>query len=180
MIQALEDAGIHYMITGATASSLHGEPRLTHDVDLVVDIPKSVVNELVAAFPPPDFYLDKNGILDAIDRNSMFNLLEVRTGDKVDFWILKNEPFDRSRFSRKCIEEFMGIGMYVSSPEDTILMKLKWAKDSGGSEKQFGDALGVYEVQFGKLDTDYLEHWAKELGIESIWNRLKGEAETVT
>ena len=73
----------------------------------------------------------------------------------------------------------MGIRMYVSSPEDTILMKLKWAKDSGGSEKQFGDALGVYEIQFGKLDTDYLERWAKRLWIESIWNRLKDEAETM-
>ncbi len=133
----------------------------------------------MAAFPPPDFYLDKRSILDAIDSHGMFNLIEVKEGDKVDFWMLKDEPFDRSRFSRKHVEEFMGIKMQVSSPEDTILMKLKWAKESGGSEKQFIDALRVYEVQFGRLDTDYLAYWVKELRIESMWGRLRAEAETV-
>ncbi len=67
--------------------------------------------------------------------------------------------------------------MQVSSPEDTILAKLRWAKLSGGSEKQFTDALCVYEVQYGKLDTDYMEHWAKKLDIESLWIRPINEAE---
>ena len=71
----------------------------------------------------------------------------------------------------------MGIRMQVSSPEDTILAKLRWAKLSGGSEKQFTDALRVYEVQFGKLDLNYMERWVKKLDVESLWNRLKEEAE---
>jgi len=66
----------------------------------------------------------------------------------------------------------------VSSPEDTILAKLRWAKLCGGSEKQFTDALRVYEVQFEKLDTNYMEYWAKKLDVESIWKRLKDKAET--
>lgn len=179
VIQALEDAGIEYMITGSIASSLQGEPRLTHDVDLVVAIQKPSVDRLIKAFPPPDFYLDKNSILDAIDRQSTFNMIYVREGGKVDFWMLKDEPFDRSRFSRRYIEEFMGIRMYVSSPEDTILAKLKWAKESGGSEKQFVDALRVYEVQFEKLDKDYLEYWVEKLNVELMWERLNNEAEVM-
>jgi len=75
-------------------------------------------------------------------------------------------------------EEFMGLKMQVSSPEDTILAKLRWAKLSGGSEKQFTDALRVYEVQHGKLDIDYLEHWVKKLDVESLWKRLTDKAET--
>jgi hypothetical protein len=71
----------------------------------------------------------------------------------------------------------MGIRMQVSSPEDTILAKLRWAKLSGGSEKQFTDALRVYEVQFGKLDLNYMERWVKKLDLESLWKRLKEEAE---
>jgi hypothetical protein len=67
--------------------------------------------------------------------------------------------------------------MQVSSPEDTILAKLRWAKLSGGSEKQCTDALRVYEVQFGKLDLEYLERWVKKLDVESLWERLKEEAE---
>ena len=107
----------------------------------------------------------------------MFNLMDLSGGDKVDFWILTDEPFDQSRFSRRYGEEFMGLKMQVSSPEDTILVKLRWTKLSGGSEKQFTDALRVYEVQYGKLDSDYLKHWAKNLDVESLWKRLMDEAE---
>jgi len=177
VIKALEDAKLEYMVTGSVASSLQGEPRSTHDIDLVISVQKSAVKKLVKAFPPPDFHLDEESILDAIDTKGMFNLINIREGDKVDFWILTNEPFDKSRFSRKYEEEVMGIKMQVSSPEDTILMKLKWAKLSGGSEKQFTDALRVYEVQSEKLDREYLESWARELNIESLWRRLLAEAE---
>ena len=179
IMQALEDAGIQYMITGSIALSLQGEPWFTPVIDIVVDIQRSAVNRLVEAFPRPDFYLDKDSILDAIDRQSTFNMICVKEGGKVDFWMLKDEPFDRSRFSRKYVEDFMGIRMQVSSPEDTILAKLKWAKESGGSEKQFVDALRVYEVQFERLDKDYLEYWVKELDIESTWERLENEAEVM-
>ena len=178
VIQTLDQSGIQYMITGSVVSSLQGEPRSTHDIDMVIAIQKSKALKLVEAFPPPDFYLDEDGFLDTIDRQSMVNLIDLKGGDKVDFWILTNEPFDQSRFSRKISEEFMGIEIQVSSPEDTILAKLRWAKLSGGSEKQFTDALRVYEVQYGKLDIDYLEHWAKKLDVESLWKRLTSEAET--
>ena len=87
----------------------------------------------------------------------MFNLLDTTEGDKVDFWILTNEPFDQSRFSRKQSEKIFGLPMNISSPEDTIVMKLHWANLSGGSEKQFTDALRVYEVQYGNLDLNYIE-----------------------
>ena len=119
VIQALEHAGIDYMLTGSIVSSLQGEPRSTH------------------------------------------------------------EPFDRSRFSRRITEDFQGIAMCISRPEDTILAKLRWAALSGGSEKQFTDALRVYEVQYGILDMRYLEHWALILGVEPLLMRLKQEAETM-
>ncbi len=178
VIQALDQIGIQYMLTGSVVSSLQGEPRSTHDIDMVIGIQRSVAKKLVEAFPPPDFYLDEDSILNAINRQSMFNLIDVTTGDKVDFWILTDEPFDQSRFSRKISEKFTGIEMQVSTPEDTILAKLRWAKLSGVSEKQFTDALRVYEVQYGELDIDYLKHWVKKLDVESLWKRLTDEAET--
>ncbi len=177
VIQALDQAGIQYMITGSLVSSLQGEPRSTHDIDMVVAIQESKVHGLIETFPPPNFYLDEDSILNAINRQSMFNLIDVNAGDKVDFWILTEKPFDQSRFSRKISEEFMGLKMQVSTPEDTILAKLRWAKLSGGSEKQFTDALRVYEVQYGKLNIDYLKHWVKKLDVKSLWKRLVDEAE---
>lgn len=179
VVSVLDRAGIPYMLTGSIASSLQGEPRSTHDVDLVVLIDETNAPVLAEAFPAPDYYLEEESILDAVKHRSMFNLIDTTGGEKADFWLLTEQPFDQSRFSRKYSEEFLGVKIQVSSPEDTILAKLRWAKLSGGSEKQFTDALRVYEVKQDELDQDYLEHWTQELDVETLWRRLINEAEIV-
>jgi hypothetical protein len=179
VIQVLEGAGIEYMVSGSLVSSLQGEPRSTHDIDVVVAVQRLMASALVRAFPSPDYYLTEESILEAIQDQGMFNLIDVNSGDKIDFWILTDDPFDYSRFKRKYTEEAMGIRIMVSSPEDTILMKLKWAKLSGGSEKQYTDALRVYEVQFEELDMDYLNHWSKKLSVDLLLERIQEEAEVL-
>lgn len=109
----------------------------------------------------------------------MFNLIAGKTGDKVHFLVLTDRPFDVSRFARRYIEKVMGMEIAVSTPEDTILMKLSWAHESGGSEKHFTDALRVYEVQYGQLNMGYLEEWAGRLGIESLLEKMVQEAEPI-
>lgn len=178
--EVLGEVGIPYMVTGSVVSSLQGEPRSTHDIDLVVAIEPASVKRLVSAFAPPQYYLDEQCVRDAIGRKEMFNLIEATSGDKIDFWPLTNEPFDRSRFARKHEEEVLGVSITVSSPENTILAKLKWAKASGGSEKQYMDALRVYEVQFGKLDISYIEKWVAAMGVEQEYMRLTEEAEVIS
>ena len=179
VIQTLDDTGIQYLVTGSVASSLQGEPRSTHDIDLVVAIERGDAKKLTESFPLPDFYLDEDSIVDAINRHGMFNLIDVNSGDKVDFWVLTDAPFDHSRFARRYAEEVGGMRVTVSSPEDTILAKLRWAKLSGGSEKQFTDALRVYEVQGERLNMEYLHSWAKELDVESALQALLEEAEEI-
>jgi hypothetical protein len=179
VVHALNEAGIEYMVTGSLVSSIQGEPRLTHDIDLLVMIKKTEVQRLIRAFPPEDFYFDEDSINDAIDRQSMFNIIDIKEGDKIDFWLLTGEAFDRSRFNRRYSVKFLGTVIFVSSPEDTILAKLRWAKMSGGSQKQFGDALRVYEVQYGKLEPAYLEEWASRLDITDLWESLKKEADVL-
>ena len=144
----------------------------------MVALNRAQVPSLVRAFPAPEFYLDEAAVREAIEHPGMFNLLDTREGDKVDFWILTNEDFDRSRFARRYSETIQERRFVFSRPEDTILMKLKWARDSGGSEKQYGDALRVYEVQAELLDLDYVETWVRRLGVEPLWRRLLSEAET--
>jgi hypothetical protein len=103
----------------------------------------------------------------------------VRSGDEVDFWLLTDDSFDRTRFERRYVEIFEGRGVPVSRPEDTILMKLRWAAMLGGSEKQFTDALRVYEVQHGQLDEPYLDQWAATLGVRDALIRVRAEARPV-
>jgi hypothetical protein len=176
VVATLEAANTPYMLTGSYASSLQGEPRLTHDIDLVVAISSVGAQALIRAFPAPDYYLDEKSVNDAIASKGQFNLLDVTGGDKVDFWLLTDEPFDQSRFARRYVEEFEGQQLHVSRPEDTILMKLHWAQLSGGSEKQFGDARSVYELQSSSLDFDYIQWWAIALRITDLWERLRREA----
>ena len=179
VVETLDQNDLDYMITGSVASSLQGEPRSTHDIDLVIAMQETGIENLVEAFSPPTYYLDAESIREAISDKSMFNLIDVAEGDKVDFWILTDQAFDQSRFSRKYAEEVLGMRLKVSSPEDTILAKLQWALKSGGSEKQHIDALRIFEVQYGNLDLDYLNKWAVALGIKEMWQDLQDEAKTI-
>jgi hypothetical protein len=177
VIHVLDELGIGYMMTGSLASSMQGAPRLTHDIDLVVALPSEDCERLFRAFDPACYYLSRQAMDEAVRLGRMFNLLEYAGGDKVDFWMLTDEPFDQSRFARRRTEVLLGIPINVSSPEDTILAKLQWAMKAGGSERQFGDARSVYELQRAVLDLDYLNDWAIRLGVEALWNRLQAEAE---
>ena len=176
---ALDAAGIDYMITGSVAASLLGQPRSTHDIDLVVAVDERSAEALLRAFPPPGYLLDRPAVLSAVRRKSVFSLMDTRTGDKVDFWPLTSEPFDQARFARKQEQDVLGTTMKVTAPGDLILKKLVWAKQCGGSEKQFKDALSVYEVQRDVLDEQDLDAWARRLNVEDLWRRVKEEAEPI-
>ena len=169
---------IPFMLTGSLVSSIQGEPRSTHDIDIIISIRPSDIQGIVQAFPAEEFYLDQESIAQALKNQGMFNVIDLQEGDKVDFWMLTSDPFDQTRFSRRHAEELFGMHVMVSTPEDTILVKLHWCVLSGGSEKQFVDALRVYEVQKEKLDIAYIETWVEPLHVESLWSRVTDEAET--
>ena len=98
----------------------------------------------------------------------IFNLLEAPEGGEVDFWLLTDDDFDQARFERRYVEVFEGQRLFVWRLEDTILMKLRWAAMMGGSEKQFTDALRVWEVQHGRLDEACFDRWAHALGAVAV------------
>lgn len=167
------------MVSGSWASTFFGEPRTTHDIDLVVELTSGDVHSLAAEFSPPRYFVEPRAAMDAVQRRapgSMFNLIEVDSGSKVDFWMLSEEPFDAARFARRRWISWSGIKLAVSAPEDVILMKLRWGRDAGGSEKQFVDALRVYEVQHGTLDEHYLDQWALRLGVMDDLTRVRRDA----
>jgi hypothetical protein len=165
---ALEGAGIGYMLTGSLASSLQGEPRATHDVDLVIEVDGRCVDAIAAAFGAPEFFFDDVAARGSLATRSLFNLLDTASGDKIDFWPLTESAFDASRFARRRSTSAFGRSIFVSAPEDTILQKLKWASDSGSTERQLNDAAGVYAVQSGTLDEAYLDTWAERLNVTPL------------
>ena len=172
-ISFLNDEKIPYMLVGSFVSSIYGEPRTTQDVDLVVQLQKSNIPDLIAKFPPPKYYIEQELILFALQNKRMFNLLDTSEGDKIDFYIQKDESYENEKFSRKVEKIIFGHPLVILSPEDTILSKLDWCVKSGMSEKQFKDALRVYQYQKENLDMYYIEEKAKFLNVFELFNKIK-------
>lgn len=173
----LEAAGIRYMITGSFASSLHSSPRSTQDLDLVVQITREQIRELVAHFPSAEFYIDERAAVEALEHAGMFNVIDLETGFKVDFIIRKPRPFSVAEFDRRRPAVLSGVPVVVASPEDVVISKLEWAT-MGQSRRQIEDAARVLKVQAGALDLDYIEKWVGELALEDAWaeaRRIAGD-----
>ena len=174
LINVLGDCSIPYMISGSFGSSYHGRPRATKDIDIVIAPTEKLLLEFVESLGE-DYYVSLEGVRDAFDNNSMFNIIDNLSGWKADFILRKARAFSRQEFEHKAIAEIGGLDVWVTSPEDIILSKLEWSKDSQ-SERQFGDALGVAVVQWNRLDVDYLRKWAKELQVTDSLEQLLEQA----
>ena len=172
VVSVLEKQNIGYFITGSIASTIQGEPRSTHDIDLVISVNTTQVKDFVHAFKNIDYYLDEDAAVESVSNSSMFNLIDTSSGDKIDFWILTSDSFDQSRFSRRIKSKAFDKEFFISTPEDTILMKLKWAKMSGGSEKQINDCIGVFEMHRPDLDMEYLNRWGSILEVSSLLEKI--------
>lgn len=86
------------MVTGSVVSSLQGEPRSTHNIDVIVLLKTQSVDVLVSQFPTDTFYVNPDSVADAVDRGTMFNLIDMFSGNKVDFLVvneyrLRPDPF---------------------------------------------------------------------------------------
>lgn len=174
LIKKLDEQNIPYMLSGSVSSSLHGQPRATNDADIVI----APAEEQLIAFLKSlgdDYYVNPDAARDAFKSNSVFNVIDIQNSWKADLIIRKNRPFSREEFQRRQKANIMGLDAWVVSPEDVILSKLEWAKNSKSSQ-QFQDALGVATVQYERLDRDYMYKWAKELQVESSLERLLKQA----
>lgn len=175
-ITLLEKENIDYMLVGSFVSSLYGEPRSTQDIDIIISINRDHINKLIKNFAPPRYYIDEEQIHLAIQYEKMFNLLDTEEGDKIDFYIQKNESYEKEKFNRRKKESFLGMEVYVLSPEDLILSKLIWSKKSGYSEKQLNDVLGVLRVQKNSLDFPYIQRKLDELSLTEFRDKIKSAA----
>jgi hypothetical protein len=176
-VRSLEKEDIPYMLTGSLVSSFQGNPRSTHDIDIIISIRMDDIPGIMEIFDPKRFYINRDSVKEAIINKSQFNVLDTEEGNKIDFWILTDSDFDKSRFARRQKIEIFGFKAYLSAPEDTIIQKLIWSKLSGGSKKQYEDALSVYELQYGDLDIEYMDYWSKQSDIEDLYGKMMSDAE---
>jgi hypothetical protein len=167
----LNRAGVDYMLTGSMASNFWGTPRTTHDLDFVLVLQPDQVPKLVAEFET-GIFIQPESVRGAFQPPHQFNALDEQSALKADFWLLRDDPFERTAFSRRLALDIFGVAAWVATAEDVLLHKLYWNRLTP-SERQLLDAAGVYAVQAEALDMPYLLHWASILGVEQELNDLR-------
>lgn len=166
IVKILNSLKIPYLITGGMAIYVWGRPRFTADIDLVVELKKENVKKLVNMLIK-EGYIDEEAVKQAITFKSEFNFIDQTEGIKVDFWILKNDNFDKSKFKRKVAKKILNQNVYFISAEDLILVKLLWFKE-GQSFRHLEDIYSVLDFLKNQLDFDYLRKWAKKLNTLGV------------
>jgi len=176
LVAALEKLGTRYFVTGSTASLFFGEPRFTNDIDVVVDLREGDIRGFCAEFPEPEFYLSEEAVRRAVAQRGSFNILHPASGLKVDVIVPADTMFNRSRFSRiRRIRTDPDLQASFTSAEDLIVKKMEFFRE-GGSEKHLRDIAGILKISGKALDYDYIESWAENLGLETIWTTILRQA----
>lgn len=171
-IEVLETLRIDYMLVGSVASSAYGEPRLTQDIDVVVDLRADQVARLCAAFCAPEYYVSPDAAAEAVRQGGQFNIIHPSSGNKIDLILARKDRWGREQFRRRqrawILPDREG---YIARPEDVILSKMEYYRE-GGSEKHLRDITGILKISPDQVDRDYVGLWAGRLGLTDIWKAL--------
>jgi hypothetical protein len=168
-VEVLERLGIRYFVTGSTVTIFYGEPRFTNDIDIVADLSIESVVEFCRQFPDEEFYVSPEAATSAVQRCAMFNIIQPRSGLKIDMIVAAASTFNQSRFTRaRRVQVGDDWTASFASPEDAIIKKLEFYQQ-GGSDKHLRDIVGVLRTGGEAIDLEYIDRWANELGVAEIW-----------
>lgn len=168
-LRTLEQLQIPYAVVGSYASTAWGEPRMTRDVDIVIDLPARQVDDLCDAFPDQEYYVSRAAAKEAVRHGSQFNIIHPASGNKIDFMVAGQSDWVRLQLRRRRRTEFdPSVSGYIASPEDVILGKLLYYRD-GASEKHIRDIRGILKISGQDLDNDYVAGSARQLGVHDLW-----------
>jgi hypothetical protein len=182
VVQKLEQLSLPYMVAGGFAAIFYGEPRLTVDIDIVVDLNVTHIPRLLAAFPFPDYYLSEEAMRDSIRRRFPFNIIQTTTAAKVDLIPLPDDIFSRVAFSRrqKMVFNPAGEEAWFITAEDIVLAKL-FAYQQTGSDKHLRDVKGVLVTQWGDLNLDLIRRTVAQHDLsaqfEQVYEAARREVE---
>jgi len=170
-VEPLDRLAIRYMVSGSVAAMLFGEPRLTHDVDLVAALDADAISRLGSAFRAPDFYVPPVDVMILESRRETrghFNVIHVASGLKADVYPANRDPLHAWAIARTLRITVGGLTVSVAPPEYVILRKLEYYRE-GGSEKHLRDIRGMLAASSTAIDHAALVDWLARLGLEPQW-----------
>jgi hypothetical protein len=177
-IRPLNRAHIPYIVGGSVAAIFYGEPRLTHDVDIVVVLTGKDVQRLPQIFPESNFYLPPIETIAeevALGTRGQFNVIHTATGYKADFYPAgTTDELNAWGFRNNRKIQFEGEILALAPPEYVIVRKLEFFRD-GRSEKHLRDIRSMLAISAEQIDTAQLSEWIRRLSLEAEWQRVGQE-----
>jgi len=167
---------VPYMVTGAVAAVVYGEPRFTRDLDLVLSLEPADAARFAAAFPAEAFYVPPREVIEEEarrPRNGHFNLIHHDTALKADCYLAADDPLHTWALERRARTDVAGVGMWLAPIEYVILRKLQWHRD-GGADRHLADIRGMLRVSGGSVDQAALDLWIVRLGLSGEWRLVAG------
>ncbi len=168
-ILALEESRTQYMLVGSLSSILYSYPRTTKDVDVVFQAPSGMASRLMQLLGP-EFRLDRQMMFETITGTYRQVIEVVDSVFKLELFRLSDDAHDQVRFTRKrkAIVEPLNLEVWVPTPEDVIVTKLRWARN-----KDREDVAAVIGVQGNAIDWDYVHHWTEQHGTRKLLDEIR-------
>lgn len=167
-VEKVSTLGIPYMVTGSFAMSVYGEIRFTRDIDILIELTESDVENFFSLFEN-DYYISKNSAERAVRERKMFNIIHFEKAVKIDCIIRKETEFEKLKFSRRRKSKVSKLEFWTITKEDLILSKLNWSKNSL-SEMQIKDIANLTETSY---DGEYVKLQIEKLDLENIWKEVE-------
>lgn len=161
--KSLEDHNVPYMVSGSVALNIYSIPRMTRDIDIVVELDENRIDPFISLFP--DSYFNVDTITDEVKRQGIFNIIDHKTGFKIDFIVKKNTDYYNLAFNRRQWVNELETGLWVISIEDLIIAKLIWIQQLK-SDTQMNDIENL--LLYPEKDMDYIRKWINELKLQTF------------
>ncbi len=161
---SLNERNIPFMISGGIALNAYAVPRLTRDIDIVIELGDHQISDIIDVFHN-DFYLDPDTVESEVKRKGMFNVIDHKSGFKIDFIVRKQTEYRQLEFSRRLQTDIFGFKTWIVTIEDLIISKLEWIQVLQ-SEKQVGDIKALLENPV--IDLVYLKKWCRKLSLNTF------------
>lgn len=172
-------AGVKWMVAGGVAAILYGEPRLTQDVDIVMDLAAPDAVRLANAFPESDFYCPPVAVIEeevARPTHGHFNLLHLATDARADIYCAGTDALAHRGLANRRVVRVFGMDVPLAPPEHVILHKLRFRQE-GASERHLRDVRAMLRVLGDSVDVAALENEAAALGLSHEWRAMRALAD---
>ncbi|MDQ7816773.1 MAG: hypothetical protein RDU14_07065 [Melioribacteraceae bacterium] len=174
-LDKMENLRIDYFITGSVASIVYGQPRLTHDIDLVVSLIPEMIDKIVSEFNINEFYCPPEEVIKSEikrESNGRFNIIHHETGFKADIYLIGNDPFQKWAMENRRSIQFYDKNIFIAPPEYLIIKKLEFYKEGNG-EKHLTDIKAVIKYSGDLIDYNFLLTQIKNKNLSEIWSKLE-------